>query len=125
MSTFVLSATVESPCIANALSLPSGDTAASPSPLVARAGASRSGAVGEPARWPVRPRALGEAARLPGGDDREPGPCRAAVAVEGVFGHGVRNPFGVGGELGVAHRLQRDEIVECDGGVLGREAGKR
>src|SRR5437764_6917928 len=40
MSTFVLSATVESPCIANAISLPSGDTATSPSPPVAIVGAS-------------------------------------------------------------------------------------
>jgi hypothetical protein len=40
MSTFVLSATLESPCNATAISLPSGATATSPSPLVATVGAS-------------------------------------------------------------------------------------
>src|SRR5690349_19288219 len=40
MSTLVLSATVESPCMAIAISLPSGATDTSPSPLVAMVGAS-------------------------------------------------------------------------------------
>src|SRR3989442_67271 len=40
ISTFVLSATVESPCIATSMSLPSGETVTSPSPPVAIAGTS-------------------------------------------------------------------------------------
>ena len=40
MSTLVLSATVESPCIATAISRPSGATLTSPSPLVAMVGTS-------------------------------------------------------------------------------------
>jgi len=41
-STFVLSATVESPCTATAISFPSGETLTSPSPPVAIVGTSRS-----------------------------------------------------------------------------------
>src|SRR2546425_6710800 len=44
-STLVLSATVESPCIATAISRPSGDTATSPSPPVEIAGTSPSSGV--------------------------------------------------------------------------------
>ena len=65
-STFVLSATVESPWKASAISLPSGATATSPSPLVAMVGTSWSTSVRSVAcpldrstrntcwRWPAR-----------------------------------------------------------------------
>src|SRR5439155_310251 len=75
-------------------------------------------AVGGPARLAVGARALREPAGLPGRHLGQPDPRRAAVVLEGVVGDRVRDPSAVGGELRIAHRLQRDVVVERDGALL-------
>src|SRR2546429_9798265 len=61
---------------------------------------------------------------LPGRALREPDAARAAIVLERVFRQGVGDPFAVRGELRIAHGLQRDEVVERDGALLGVETGK-
>src|SRR6266566_3771445 len=108
MSTLVLSATDESPCMANAISRPSGATATSPSPLVAMVGTSWSIVVMSLAfparvtrnrcpRFPARDRQHPELGTvLSGGDECERravgGPARLPVGARAL-----RKPAGLPG----------------------------
>src|SRR5438876_56192 len=137
--------------MARAISVPSGETLPSPPPPVPMVGTPWSAprptpanrrhpplppvsggayegegaAVGRPAGLPIRSGTRRELAHGPARHVREPDARDAAVVLEGLLGDGVRDPFPVGRELRVAHRLEREIVVDGDRALLGGKTGKR
>src|SRR5438874_1835648 len=113
--------------MATAISFPSGETLTSPSPPVAIVGTSWS--TGVRSRVPPSARVTvnrcwrllaRRAARHVG----EPNARDAAIVLEGVLGDRIRDPLPVGRELRVAHRLEREIVVDGQRALLGGQNGK-
>src|SRR5437773_1240764 len=93
--------------------------------VLARGYEGEGAAVGRPARLPIRSGTRRELAHGPARHVREPDARDTAVVLEGLLGDGVRDPFPVGRELWVAHRLEREIVVDGDRALLGGKTGKR